>query len=99
MIGYGGSNSIQTYNSSTNPTGATMYGNIGPGTTPNFLLAGSYISGSFYYGGSGGLYWSSTSNSSISSARYLYFSSSNIDSASSYGRGVGFSVRCLFSGQ
>jgi uncharacterized protein (TIGR02145 family) len=98
MIGYGGSNSIQTYNSGTTPTGATMYSNIGPGTTPNFLLAG-YYRGSFSSGGSDGLYWSSTSTSGTSSARYLYFGSSSVDSANYGYRDYGFSVRCLHSGQ
>jgi uncharacterized protein (TIGR02145 family) len=99
MIGYGGSNSIQTYNSSTTPTGATMYGRIGPGTTPNYLLAGLYSDGSFYDGGSYGTYWSSTSYSSTSYAHYLYFYSGSVNSANYNTRRSGFSVRCLFSGQ
>ena len=99
MIGYGGSNSIQTYNSSTTPTGATMYGNIGPGTTPNFLLAGYYYNSWFYDGGSYGSYWSSTSYSGVYNARSLSFNSSNVYSADYNGRLGGFNVRCLFSSQ
>ncbi len=72
----------------------TFYNNAGPGTTPNFLLAGRYYSGSFYGGGSGGDYWSSTSNSGTSAYR-LYFNSSYVDSANSYYRSYGFSVRCV----
>ena len=95
MIAYGGSSAIQYYNTSTTPTGATMKGKIGPGTTPNFLFAGSYSYGSFDGGGSSGAYWSSTSYSSTSSARYLEFASSYVGSAHSYGRNMGMSVRCL----
>ena len=97
MIGYGGSSSIQTYDSSTTPTGATMYGNIGPGTTPNFLLAGLY-SGSSGTAGSFGFYWSSTSHYGVDSASTLFFDySSYVDSAYNGGtkRYYGISVRCL----
>ena len=72
-----------------------MYGNIGPGTTPSFLLAGFYYYGSFYNGGSYGGYWSSTSSSYTNYARSLSFNSSNVYSADSYDRYYGFSVRCL----
>ena len=95
MIALGGSNSIQTYNSSTSPTGAAMYNAIKAGTAPNFLLAGYYGNGSFSNGGSYGNYWSSTSRSSSNVARNLYFDSSYVDSANSYSRRYGFSVRCL----
>ena len=95
MIAYGGSDSVQTYNSSTSPTGATMYGSIGPNTTPNFLLAGLYNNGSFYFGGSDGYYWSATSHSNSSGTRILYFNSSYVYSASNNLRNYGFSVRCV----
>lgn len=95
MIALGGSNSIQTYDSSTSPTGAAMYNAIKAGTAPNFLLAGYYNSGSFYYGGSYGFYWPSTSSSSSSNARLLTFNSSDVDSASGDSRRYGLSVRCL----
>ena len=78
---------------------ATFYNNAGPGTTPNFLLAGRYDDGSFITGGSYGNYWSSTSYSNTSYVRSLYFSSSSVYSADIVGRYRGFSVRCLFSGQ
>ena len=75
---------------------ATFYNNAGPGTTPNFLLAGNYYGGSFYYGGSVGYYWSSTSNSSTSACN-LYFGSGYVNSANYSHRRYGFSVRCLFA--
>ena len=77
-----------------------FYNNAGPNTTvPKFLLAGVYANGSFSQGGSLGLYWSSTSDSSTSGARYLVFLSVHVGSANNNNRYNGFSVRCLFSGQ
>ena len=98
MIGYGGSNSIQTYDSSTTPTGSTMYGNIGPGTTPDFLLAGYYLGygDPFKYGGSVAFYWSSTADSDTSKAHYFNVYPSGVNSAWRDYRYMGFSVRCLF---
>ena len=72
-----------------------FYTQAGPGTTPDFLLAGHCGSGSFHSGGLG-LYWSSTSLSDSIYARVLAFNSSNILSAFSSGRGIGNQVRCLF---
>ncbi|MBQ3433319.1 hypothetical protein IJG22_03465, partial [Candidatus Saccharibacteria bacterium] len=74
---------------------ATFYNNAGPGTTPNFLLAGYYSNGSFKVGGSGGRYWSSTAYSS-SYAYYLYFDSGRVYSANYDNRGFGSSVRCVY---
>ncbi|MBR3056156.1 hypothetical protein IKG64_02555 [Candidatus Saccharibacteria bacterium] len=74
---------------------ATFYNNAGPGTTPNFLLAGYYNNGSFYDGGSYGYYWSSTAYSSTR-AYYLYFNSGSVNSANSYDRRYGRSVRCVY---
>ena len=74
---------------------ATFYNNAGPGTTPNFLLAGYYYNGSFYGGGSGGYYWSSTAYSSTNAYR-LYFDSGNVSSANYSGRRYGLSVRCVY---
>ena len=98
MIALGGSNSIQTYTSSTTPTGATISSAL-QADPYNFLLAGYYGDGSFFNGGSRGLYWSSTSNSDSSIARDLYFISSLVASANDFSRYYGLSVRCLFSGQ
>ncbi len=100
MITYGGSSTGHSYTSGTNPTGGTMYNSIRPGTTPNFLLAGDYVSGSFDHGGSTGAgnYWSATS-ASATMARYLLLYSGVVNSASDYYRYGGFSVRCLFSEQ
>ena len=74
---------------------ATFYNNAGPGTTPNFLLAGNYGNGSFGNGGSGGRYWSSTANSSTY-AYYLSFDSGGVYSANSGRRRFGYSVRCVY---
>ena len=98
MIALGGSNSVQTYTSSTSPTGATMYGKL-IASPYNFLLAGVYYNGSFSDGGSYGYYWSATSYSSSTRARYLAFYSTSVYSAVSYDRRYGFSVRCVFGGQ
>ena len=81
--------------SSYSQNAATFYNNAGPGTTPNFLLAGYYYNGSFYNGGSFGLYWSSTAYSS-SSAYYLSFGSGSVNSASYHYRRFGTSVRCVY---
>ena len=74
---------------------ATFYNNAGPGTTPNFLLAGGYYNSSFYLGGSDGDYWSSTSYSSAY-AYYLYFDPSYVNSAYRDDRRRGESVRCVY---
>ncbi len=85
-----------------NSTTSTMeydndfYMQAGPGTTPDFLLANSCYGGSFRSGGSLGLYWSSTSLSSSTNARFLSFGSSGVYSANGYARRSGYSVRCLF---
>ena len=74
---------------------ATFYNNAGPGTTPNFLLAGLYYNGSFYDGGSYGGYWSSTAYSSTY-AYLLYFTSGGVGSAGGSNRKYGRSVRCVY---
>jgi len=74
---------------------ATFYNNAGPGTTPNFLLAGYYYNGSFDSGGPGGYYWSSTANSSTN-AYYLAFYSGSVRLADSNNRRRGRSVRCVY---
>ena len=71
--------------------------NAGPGTLPNFLLAGRYSSSSFYNGGADGFYWSSSSYSSTL-AYNLLFNSSRVNSANYNYRRYGFSVRCVFAG-
>ena len=74
---------------------AVFYQNAGPGTLPNFLLAGYYYYSTFYFGGTRGNYWSSSSPSSTA-AYALYFYSSYVDSANYNYRYYGFSVRCVF---
>ena len=78
--------------SSYSESAATFYNNAGPGTTPNFLLAGYCYNGSCYTG-SYGYYWSSTANSSTL-AYYLYFRGF-VYSAGSGSRRYGDSVRCV----
>ena len=75
---------------------ATFYNNAGPGTTPNFLLAGGYVGGSFGAGGDWGGYWSSTSYSDAGGARYFAFGPSYVASTNDSGRAMGWPVRCLF---
>ena len=74
---------------------AVFYQNAGPGTLPNFLLAGYYYSSSFNSGGTNGHYWSSSSYSSTG-AYSLSFNSSRVYSADTNYRRYGFSVRCVF---
>ncbi len=93
-IAYGGSESVQTYNDSTLPTGATMYSKIGSGAVPNFLLAGYCGDNSFSVGGNYGSYWSSTSYNNTN-ARFLNFNSSYMRFAAYDIRGRGLPIRCL----
>jgi len=92
MTAYG-ANLESNYN---NNSDTNFYTNAGPGTIPNFLLAGYYKSGSFVTGGSYGYYWSATSGSSTN-GYYSDFNSSGVSSASGSNRRFGFSVRCLFA--
>ncbi|MBR2839730.1 hypothetical protein IKE82_00135 [Candidatus Saccharibacteria bacterium] len=85
-----GANLESAYNQSTN----TFWNNAGAGTTANFLLSGYYNGSTFNFGGSRGLYWSSTSTSSTYS-RYLNFNTGFVNSANNVSRRFGFSVRCL----
>ena len=95
MILLGGSSAIQTYDSTTTPTGATIFNDLS-GTPLSFLRAGYYRGSTFYDGGGRGYYWSSTSGSSTG-ARGLDFNSTYVYSAGNYYRRGGFSVRCLKS--
>lgn len=74
-----------------------FYNNAGPGTTPDFLLAGAYYSGQLYDGGSTGYYYSSTSGSNGNNARNIYFENNIVNSSNDYNRYLGLSVRCIFS--
>ena len=61
----------------------------------SLFRAGYYGNGSFYYGGSSGVYWSSTA-SSTSYAYTLNFRSSNVNPQSDPNRASrGFNLRCL----
>ena len=83
------------------PTGAEFNTLIGTYTTGATLTAspwygvysGNYSSGSFYNGGSYGLYWSSTANDSVNAYALNFTSSSAVVS---YGtKRSGFAVRCV----
>ena len=90
---------MATGNYYENPDNApTFYSQAGPGTTPNFLLAGYYSSGSFGDGGSHGNYWSATSDSGTGGYN-LHFDSGYVYSANGGGRSYGFSVRCVLAEQ
>ena len=95
---YGANLESADYDNSS-ATGANFYNNAGPGTTPNFLLAGFYSNSSFNSGGSLGYYWSATSGSTSADARYLVFSSGGVWSANIYHRRLGFAVRCILKAE
>ena len=98
MIALGSSSSLQYYNSSTSPTGATMYGKL-TAYPYNFLRAGNYSLGSFESGGSHGYYWSATSYPGSSLARVLSLGSAYVNSVNNFNRKDGASVRCVSGGQ
>ena len=78
---------------------STFYNNAGLGTLPNFLLAGEYYGGSFYYNQYGS-YWSSSSGPSSSSSTRAYtllFDSQRVYSANRQTRRHGYPVRCVLS--
>ena len=62
-----------------------------------FNPSGRVYSGSLWYAGYGGYYWSSTAYSSTSSAYSLYFYSGGVNPSGNFGRYLGQSVRCLAS--
>lgn len=97
MIAYGGSSSIYSYDASTSPTGATMYGKITINPLPSFLLTGFYSDGSLSSGGVNGLYWTSTSFSSKLSpdAYTLNFDSTSVSLAGGKWRRYGLAIRCV----
>ena len=91
----GGATSLNNgYYDDVNPN--PFYVNAGSGTTPNFLLAGHYYTGSPNSIGSNGKCWSSTSSSSTN-AYTLYFGPKLVYSAGNYYRRYGFSVRCILT--
>ena len=74
-----------------------FYTQAGPGTIPNFLLAGQFSDGLFSFGGLYGDYVSSTTvGSNFTGTRFLALSASITDSSAMTYRRIGFSVRCLF---
>lgn len=89
----GGTAEIDDYNSTTSPTGATIFGGLSNNPL-YFLRAGRYNSGSFYDGGIVGLYWASTSANSMSAHR-LNLTSGYVAPAGGISRQRGFAIRCL----
>ena len=64
--------------------------------SPLFFARGGYVSsGSLYYQGSDGRYWSSRAYSSSNNAYDLYFGSSRVYPSNYNDRYYGFSVRCV----
>ena len=91
-------------NSYKQESSSTFYNNAGPGTTPNFLLAGLYLinaNNSFYSGGRNGYYWSATADPYNSvydlDAYELSLGPEYISVADKYYRTSGASVRCMMS--
>ena len=88
-------------NSYKQESSSTFYNNAGPGTTPNFLLAGIYLdaNNSFYSGGRNGYYWSATADPYNSiydlDAYELSLGPEYISVADKYYRTSGASVRCM----
>ena len=93
LIALGGSNSTQTYDSSTTPTGTTI-SNALQANPRNFLLAGGRETYGWDCLGEIGYYWSSTSAGS-DSARSIDIRSDTVYSAAWYERLFGDSVRCV----
>ncbi|MBQ1373739.1 hypothetical protein IIY66_02975, partial [Candidatus Saccharibacteria bacterium] len=83
-----GMDSSDTSQSTTN-----FYSQAGPGTVPNFMLAGYYY-GSSFTSGNMGQYWASSSRYAAN-ARGLFFSSAFVNSARVDDRRYGDSIRCL----
>ena len=66
--------------------------------SPLYFHSSGYVeSGSLWYAGYNGGYWSSTAYSSTGNAYELYFSSGRVDPSYSTSRYLGQSVRCLAS--
>ena len=95
MIAYNGSDVIQLYDASTDPTGATIYNRINNETAPNFLLTGYYSDSSFLYGDSRGYYWSSTSDANTTYAKQFFLESTRVNTSLNTSRRGGFSIRCV----
>lgn len=71
----------------------------GPGTIPNFLLAGEYSQGSLNGVGTSGSYWGSSAANNTIAANKLSFSNGYVGTNGYGNRSIGLSVRCLFSEQ
>ena len=74
-----------------------FYYQAGPGTIPNFLLAGGYGSSAFSVGGKYGFYWSSTAGLNLYEARSFLISMIYVGSTYTVNRSGGLPVRCLFN--
>ena len=89
------------YGDSSVETGSAFYSNAGPGTIPNFVLAGMRLSGQNYNFGSGAYYWSSNpwtgyeGGFNNDGVRFLHFNNSSIETAYPNNNDFGNSIRCL----
>lgn len=92
-IALGGSSATQIYNSTTNPTGTTLYDQL-TSSPYSFLYSGSYDQSTFYHV-AGGRYWSSTSGNESRYAHNYNLFVDLIYTARQDNRRNGFSVRCL----
>lgn len=88
----GGSNNITNYDSTTTPTGTTMYGYFAG--APDFVLSGYYANSAFASGGASGLYWAATAVDASNSYAFS-MNSTNVNTASSAAAGTGYAVRCV----
>ena len=95
-MGAGVTSLNQSFYDNTNPS--PFFTNAGPATTvPGFLAVGYYHSGQFSAGGSGIIYWSSTSGSSINNAYHLDAYSYYVNSAFYAWRYNGLPARCMLA--
>ena len=73
-----------------------FYNQAGPGTAPNFLLAG-LVNGNnrFINGNKEGWYWTSTKRGGTSVLNYLYFNTTSVNTSNGAYSYQGLAVRCL----
>ena len=89
----GGSDDVQTYNSSTSPMGSSMYDSL-ISSPYSFVLSAGINNSEFTYNNGHGSYYTSTSASSTSAHR-LRFNSTEIQFAGVSSRHAGSAVRCI----
>ena len=95
IIALGGSNTIQTYNDSTIPTGAEIFTKI-TSYPYNFILSGGCNMSEYTYNSGHGSYYSSTSRANLWAYR-LRFNSTEFQNTGSSQRRAGSAIRCIRS--